>query len=311
MASSRAVPNGSPPRVWGIRQMRKITAGIRRFTPTRVGNTRCVCVTRVHQYGSPPRVWGIRRIVRAKPCVLAVHPHACGEYCTSSSRYQHSAVHPHACGEYYCSHVSNGQRCGSPPRVWGIRQAYAAASSAASVHPHTCGEYTDDAGSPHARIAGSPPHVWGIREPCGHVDLVVGSPPHVWGILHVGCGMGRLDGSPPRVWGIRIVGSSDNRVGAVHPHACGEYVDAVGSLRLAVHPHACGEYWLLSHVARVSRFTPTRVGNTSRSLSCRIAVTVHPHTCGEYERAAHDDAVGCRFTPTRVGNTLKRLLSTR
>ena len=50
---------GSPPRVWGIRLDNLPTRLIHRFTPTRVGNTRCAGTT-----------WQRS----------AVHPHACGEY---------------------------------------------------------------------------------------------------------------------------------------------------------------------------------------------------------------------------------------
>ncbi len=74
--------------------------------------------------------------------------------------------------------------------------------------------------------------------------------------------------------------------------------------------------------ARV-RFTPTRVGNTSRSSAPRSRRPVHPHSRGEHRGAVCFEQVPCgspplawgtrvvqdqaglggRFTPTRVGNT--------
>ncbi len=75
------------------------------------------------------------------------------------------------------------------------------------------------------------------------------------------------------------------------------------------------------------RFTPTRVGNTSRSSLILSAASVHPHACGEYvlninrsqmQRGSPPRVWGIplidrpgdpkyRFTPTRVGNTERAL----
>ena len=78
-----------------------------------------------------------------------------------------------------------------------------------------------------------------------------------------------------------------------------------------------------SLISSLSRFTPTRVGNTNRTACWAIPLSVHPHTRGEYDRAnrhggprpgSPPHAWGirlpgrrasstARFTPTRVGNT--------
>ena len=54
--------SGSPPRLWGIREVVGVLVGAARFTPTPVGNT-----------GQPGRSSGKQ----------SVHPHACGEYAVS------------------------------------------------------------------------------------------------------------------------------------------------------------------------------------------------------------------------------------
>ena len=92
-------------------------------------------------------------------------------------------------------------------------------------------------------------------------------------------------GSPPRVWGILF-----------------RYVETVDGFR----------------------FTPTRVGNTARTLRRCNALPVHPHACGEYgggqtrrytPNGSPPRVWGIlltvwvrfgklRFTPTRVGNTI-------
>lgn len=50
---------GSSPRVWGIPSARRLTAVVKRFIPTRVGNTMLA-------------IWPV--------IAVSVHPHACGEY---------------------------------------------------------------------------------------------------------------------------------------------------------------------------------------------------------------------------------------
>ena len=113
--------DGSPPRVWGIRDAALEHDLAVRFTPTRVGNTR-------------PSV--------ARPLTDTVHPHACGEYVArwleprlalrfTPTRVGNTVspvsvsrivtVHPHACGEYTCPAYSPDSAAGSPPRVWGIQ----------------------------------------------------------------------------------------------------------------------------------------------------------------------------------------------
>jgi hypothetical protein len=72
------------------------------------------------------------------------------------------------------------------------------------------------------------------------------------------------------------------------------------------------------------RFTPTRVGTTTRSVAPRRASSVHPHTCGDNAIEGLNQqlnvgspphvwgqlnlgealALNRRFTPTRVGTTL-------
>ena len=111
-----------------------------------------------------------------------------------------------------------------------------------------------------------------------------------------------------------------------------------------VHPHACGEHPSGSHCrpslsgspprmwgtlasrplpARLLRFTPTHVGNTTDTDRRQPGSKVHPHACGEHLYSCSMRFVGFgspprmwgtlvdkqfagfapRFTPTHVGNT--------
>ena len=153
-----------------------------------------------------------------------------------------------------------------------------------TVHPHACGEYNDHA--THDRAAhGSPPRVWGILGANVHTPRSVRFTPT------------RVGNTPP----------TSQRVGrcAVHPHACGEYLEftpssanvagsppRVWGIRLRplprvmqppVHPHACGEYFAHSHAHGRDDGSPPRVWG----------IPDLPPASPRFHR----------FTPTRVGNT--------
>ena len=90
---------GSPPRGWGKRRHRRLAQRRERFTPTRVGKTKCQTVTSagktVHPHaggencwwplpdngisGSPPRGWGKRHYVLDKPLVGRFTPTRVGK----------------------------------------------------------------------------------------------------------------------------------------------------------------------------------------------------------------------------------------
>ena len=77
---------GSPPLLWGKRDIAELGSKYARITPTRVGNTNPRCTS-----------YGARED----------HPHSCGEY-------------PHSCGEYGKETRSFKDVMGIPPLVWGI-----------------------------------------------------------------------------------------------------------------------------------------------------------------------------------------------
>ena len=173
---------GSPPRLWGILRQDRPCAWCTRFTPTPVGNT-----------GLKP----------AAILILAVHPHACGEY-TSSCRALTTS-------------------CGSPPRLWGIlglprltpvtrrftptpvgnTVSRSRSRGRGAVHPHACGEYNEGVSA---------------------VPILLGSPPRLWGILHP-------DDVRRMPWRFTPTPVGNTEAAAA----------AVGAA--SVHPHACGEYW--------------------------------------------------------------------
>ena len=113
---------------------------------------------------------------------------------------------------------------------------------------------------------------------------------------------------------------------AVHPHACGEYIQARrnGIWRDGSSPRVWGIRTTVTLAMLYLRFIPTRVGNTTSAVPRFNADAVHPHACGEYSRTVLRTASICgssprvwgiplgevtnptgrRFIPTRVGNTL-------
>ncbi len=193
--------SGPPPRVWGIRAVRRNLNLDLRSTPTRVGNTSALhgssAIAQVHphacgEYMAPdsknchvngplPRVWGIRINVQVEFPGPRSTPTRVGNTSSPWKTIPPPSVHPHACGEY-----RNGLRFlviyhGPPPRVWGIRHrpldpGIAPRSTPTrvgntgppqnghgsnSVHPHACGEY-DIVHLTRVLHHGPPPRVWGI-----------------------------------------------------------------------------------------------------------------------------------------------------
>jgi len=201
---------GSSPRLWGTLQNQPILLPLFRFIPTPVGNTapgresprpRPVHPHACGEHGMPrrgawaatgssPRLWGtpgregdplaedrfiptpVGNTPRARTCAGSppVHPHACGEHCTSVS----AAV----------------ALIGSSPRLWGTLLAVQAHGdnrrfiptpvgntgsgwsrpALASVHPHACGEHR----WPRRRKrpgAGSSPRLWGTLLPFTHFPV--------------------------------------------------------------------------------------------------------------------------------------------
>ena len=175
-----AAENGSPPRVWGNRQIVKL-GGIRvRFTPTCVGKSSSTSASRpastVHPHvcgeiplarwlrgvldGSPPRVWGNPASPGSAMRTWRFTPTCVGKSLRCAFEETPCAVHPHVCGEIRPVTSLHRRLFGSPPRVWGnlTRRAIRSAGRgftptcvgkslcphsrqrSPTVHPHVCGE---------------------------------------------------------------------------------------------------------------------------------------------------------------------------
>ena len=156
-------------------------------------------------------------------------------------------------------------------------------------------------------------------------------------------------GSSPRVWGTHIEVKTARAVWRFIPTRVGNTIsNAFAAVKVPVHPHACGEHqltysrcimdngssprvwgtqrrlWLLR---LVTRFIPTRVGNTGEPIKITVAASVHPHACGEHFGKQAFVSIGSgssprvwgtlipcsseggvyRFIPTRVGNTWRSI----
>ena len=172
------------------------------------------------------------------------------------------------------------------------------------VHPNTRGDHH----CPAPRLcctAGSPPHAWG--PPCPRRSRMLSR---------------RF--TPTRV-GTTNSENGQSEDSTVHPHTRGDHsrhrlktCRVVGSP-----PHAWGPRFEPFLYRNRRRFTPTRVGTTSRSRPGWRAFSVHPHTRGDHatllitrrtsggspphawgpRRLGNGDGTRSRFTPTRVGTT--------
>ncbi len=285
IASSFFTICGSPPHAWGALNHHQASCGIGRLTPTRVGSTLPYFITSptsaVHphtrgehvsipaeifaQFGSPPHAWGARHRDRSKRSIGRFTPTRVGSTCQYPRRYSLNSVHPHTRGEHQRGVCTIRLLSGSPPHAWGARRAAIIPTIASRftptrvgstaprppirpswpVHPHTRGEH---AAILHhiARERGSPPHVWGARvNTRGDIRSIRFTPTRV--------------GSTPS-------SSIPSPAPTVHPHTRGEHVVRVFGLAssLGSPPHAWGAL-ANSPAGHIGiRFTPTRVGSTSR-----------------------------------------------
>ena len=173
-----------------------------------------------------------------------------------------------------------------------------------AVHPHACGEHTID--PPKAiPMTGSSPRMWGTRH-CRSVCR------------------GRCRFIPTHV-GNTALPPGYQKLGPVHPHACGEHLPVPPATRIFAgsSPRMWGTRGDRRTRRNPRRFIPTHVGNTSNPLSGLSGKAVHPHACGEHRRPScqtfipsgssprmwgtpvpgDGDVQIRRFIPTHVGNT--------
>ena len=153
----------------------------------------------------------------------------------------------------------------------------------------------------------------------------IGSPPHAWGDRRERAGRHiAVRFTPTRVGRSWSRGPSE-RAPTVHPHTREEIALSphTGAVAPGSPPHAWGDQGRVQGRDAVARFTPTRVGRSRPTRSCRPPAAVHPHTRGEIGSIAlfalatagsppHawgdriSQASGYlvpRFTPTRVGRS--------
>ena len=174
--------------------------------------------------------------------------------------------------------------CGSSPLAWGTRRGRDARRELVAVHPHSRGEH-DGGGVVIAQV-----------------ERFI----------------------PTRVGNTRCCGAR-SRARSVHPHSRGEHGDYLRNVTrpYGSSPLAWGTLVDLEVDLLVSRFIPTRVGNTLCACGTQSPHAVHPHSRGEHRRKGGGAGlfVGSsplawgtlpagwrvqprqRFIPTRVGNT--------
>ena len=125
--------------MWGTQEERAKLGNMRRFIPTRVGNTqhtdrpgsagsvhphacgehRALQFDRKPKLGSSPRVWGTPVVSNMVLQQLRFIPTRVGNTFHGHPSISAVAVHPHACGEHVQVYYYCGKGTGSSPRVWG------------------------------------------------------------------------------------------------------------------------------------------------------------------------------------------------
>ena len=147
-----------------------------------------------------------------------------------------------------------------PHRV-GTTLPVAGASWPSTVHPHHVG--TTISSTCRRVERGSPPHVWGQRTAaCSEAFLARFTPTHVGYNLSRSLVIDHYRGSPPPRVGTTKVGVFNCRYDGFTPHTWGQQSSE------AMRP-LC------------ARFTPTRVGTTSRQDPAGLRAGSPPHTWGQ------------------------------
>ena len=173
---------GSSPREWGTPRYDLCRRSIRRFIPTRVGNTRCRIYPRYgrtvhphasgeHTYGqlnphpavgSSPREWGTPRSLNNSIPNSRFIPTRVGNTYLIVIAPTVSSVHPHASGEHGIWIKSLPITFGSSPREWGTHPEQKRGMCTHPVHPHASGEHGCVMNQSRSDM-GSSPREWGTR----------------------------------------------------------------------------------------------------------------------------------------------------
>ena len=125
--------------MWGTLQIFFDGRELKRFIPTRVGNTEGECKVEhfkaVHPHacgehplwtgeatatdGSSPRVWGTLVVILWMLWAARFIPTRVGNTVIPYATTHYITVHPHACGEHCAAFYAQTLTIGSSPRVWG------------------------------------------------------------------------------------------------------------------------------------------------------------------------------------------------
>ncbi len=192
---------GSSPHAWGTHVVCHFNPLVRRFIPTRMGNTSSTLIFMFF---------------------TAVHPHTHGEHVCHFNPPLVRQVHPHTHGEHSSSFSGRGSHFGSSPHAWGtleipepecVRRRFIPTRMGNTglsdifpvfrpVHPHTHGEHG----------AGEESRA-----------LPNGSSPHAWGTHCAGGGRYRGCRFIPTRMGNTLATLAAEKVVTVHPHTHGEH----------------------------------------------------------------------------------------
>ena len=201
-------------------------------------------------------------------------------------------VHPRACGENCRWPCRNPVTRGSSPRMRGKRCSTVPQRTMSGFIPAHAGKTHFVVGPPvqgqvHPRACGENPHSPGYR------DAHAGSSPRMRGKRVEPRSRALTFGFIPAHAGKTERLHSRTPASAVHPRACGENSDPVGTVcpRAGSSPRMRGKLYHVDVPSPVMRFIPAHAGKTETERNHNVHGTVHPRACGEN----HDEFLRCSW----------------
>ncbi len=273
------------PRACGEHRLGKEPLAVTSGSSPRRGEHDASPLHRAAVSGSSPRLRGTLRVRAIQPRHPRFIPAPAGNTLAPLPSPCLVPVHPRACGEHEQRRLTRGPGFGSSPRLRGTRGGHQSLNLPRRFIPAPAGNtkhHTQPTELPpvHPRACGEHSMIWPAS-----VSLA-GSSPRLRGTQPKPHHLGRRHRFIPAPAGNTSRHAFGSRVTPVHPRACGEHLAAFCNAHGidGSSPRLRGTHHRHHRLAWIWRFIPAPAGNTPLPLQAKNNTPVHPRACGEHPR---------------------------